>query len=160
MKKDLFKESLVETWRDVLASLKLAVEEVSEKGADMIPRVDFNQIKDGRVDDSLVERIKRTGTCVIEGGVPLNQALGWEKSILEYVDANEDKVKGFPQNDIQVYEFYNSIAQTEARAHPNLMASQKFLLGLLHSTDSQSEISLQTPISYFDRVQHRKPDDE
>ncbi|TIB72434.1 DUF1479-domain-containing protein [Wallemia mellicola] len=160
LKKDLFKESLVETWRDVLASLKLAVEEVSEKGADMIPRVDFNQIKDGRVDDSLVERIKRTGTCVIEGGVPLNQALGWEKSILEYVDANEDKVKGFPQNDIQVYEFYNSIAQTEARAHPNLMASQKFLLGLLHSTDSQSEISLQTPISYFDRVQHRKPDDE
>lgn len=160
MKKHLFKDNLVETWRDVLANLKLAVEEVSEKGADIIPRVDFDQIEDGKVDEKLVERIRRTGTCVIEGGVPSNQALGWEKSILEYANVNKDKVKGFPQDDIQVYEFYNSVAQTEARTHPSLKESQKFLLGLLHSTDSQSEVSLETPISYFDRVQHRKPGDE
>jgi len=40
----------------------------------------------------------------------------------------------------QVWEVYNSIAQTKARTHPNLLASQKFLLSLFHTSDPESQV--------------------
>ena len=66
---------------------------------------------------------------------------------------------GFPQDDIMVYEFYNTKSQTEARCHPALIKSQKFLLNLLSKSDPNSEISLQTLISYYDRLRIRKAGD-
>ncbi|TIA91080.1 hypothetical protein E3P99_01260 [Wallemia hederae] len=160
LKQSIFKENLVETWRQVLAHLKDAVEEVATEQANLIPKVPYDQIQSGNVDEELIKRIKTTGTCVVQGAVSQDKAASWEHSIKDYIECNADRVKGFPQDDIQVYEFYNSVAQIEARTHPGLIQSQQFMLDLLHASDPHSQISLQTPISYFDRVQLRKPGDE
>jgi hypothetical protein len=66
---------------------------------------------------------------------------------------------GFPSNDIQVFEIYNSIAQTRARTHPALAASQRALLTLWHASDPTTRVSMRTPISYYDRLRIRKPGD-
>lgn len=61
-----------------------------------------------------------------------------------------------------MYEFYNTKAQTSARTHPGVVATQVFLLSdpnLCHASDAHSKISLTTPISYYDRLRIRQPGD-
>jgi len=103
------------------------------------------------------------------------EAQAWKSSIDDYAAKNCDHVKGtltstshtrrrsqvlgFPEDDIQVFEIYNSIAQTRARTHPAVVETQKFLLSLWHTSNPASPISLQTPISYFDRLRMRHPGD-
>lgn len=66
---------------------------------------------------------------------------------------------GFPADNIQVFELYNSQSQIQARTHPALVETQRFLLSLWHTSDPSTEISLNTPISYFDRLRIRQPGD-
>lgn len=44
--------------------------------------------------DKEVDDIKRTGVVIVKGGVPVEEALGWKQSILEYAKLNKDKLKG------------------------------------------------------------------
>lgn len=65
---------------------------------------------------------------------------------------------GFPADNIQVYELYNSKPQIHARTHPSLLNTQKALLSLWHSSTPAS-VDFTTPISYFDRLRIRTPGD-
>jgi hypothetical protein len=58
-----------------------------------------------------------------------------------------------------VYEIYNSKAQIEARTHPSVINTQRFLLSLWHASDPATEVDLGRPISYFDRLRIRLPGD-
>jgi hypothetical protein len=67
--------------------------------------------------------------------------------------------QGFPASNIQVFEFYNTRSQVRGRTHPAILDTQKKILSLWGTSDTTTEISLTTPISYFDRVRIRKPGD-
>lgn len=142
----------------MLNKLKPEVEEVSALGSDAIPRLPYQQIKTG-VDIGILERIKKVGSVVVDGGVSKEEALSWKQSIRDYAAANKERVRGFPVDDVQVFEFYHSVAQTQARCHPALRDTQEFLLDLLRASDAQSEISLGSIMSYYDRLRIRKPGD-
>lgn len=89
---------------------------------------------------------------------PLYQeALGWKAAIQDYAAANKDLVRGFPPENIQFFELYNSPAQIAARTHPVLINTQRALLQLWHASNPESLVSLETPISYFDRLRIRQP---
>jgi len=158
---------------------------------------------------STVSEIKRVGTVLVHDAVSVQEALEWKQEIQEYIARNRSLAKGFPKDDPQVspllnsacislsrlqatnheltvvdgkqvWEVYNSIAQTKARTHPNLLASQKFLLSLFHTSDPESpvrpslrslvvrfshnfdnrrQVSTTTPVSYYDRLRIRFPGD-
>jgi hypothetical protein len=67
-------------------------------------------------------------------------------------------VVGFPANDIQVYELYNTKPQIAARTHPAILRTQQELLQLWHDP-SNKYVSFSTPVSYFDRLRIRTPGD-
>lgn len=71
--------------------------------------------------------------------------------------------QGFPRTTFKcTSSFYNTKAQTSARTHPGVVATQVFLLSdpnLYHASDAHSKISLTTPISYYDRLRIRQPGD-
>lgn len=67
---------------------------------------------------------------------------------------------GFPPENIQLYEIYNSKGQIAARTHPAIVETQKFLLSLWHSTSRAAKVDLSMPISYFDRMRMRTPGDK
>ena len=96
LKNDIWKDSLIESWRDVLNELKPAVEETIELGSDVIPRVPFESIKNNNVDQNLINCIKTIGSVVIDGGVPVEQSLKWKQDIIDYANnpTNKDRVKG------------------------------------------------------------------
>ncbi len=65
----------------------------------------------------------------------------------------------FPSNNPQVFELYWSAPQLRARAHPNMLSSQLFLMNLWHSKDKDALISTSQPLTYADRVRIRQPGD-
>ncbi|KAI0051476.1 DUF1479-domain-containing protein [Auriscalpium vulgare] len=158
LKKQLWKDALAESWREVTRELKDATEEVAARGTDLIPVIPFEDVKSGLSAQQQAD-IKKRGVVVVKGGVAKEEALGWKDSIRSYIAANKEKVKGFPDNNIQAYEIYNSAAQTRARTHPALITTQRALLQLWHTSDAGSPVSLRTPVAYFDRLRIRTPGD-
>ncbi|KAF5309928.1 hypothetical protein D9619_010556 [Psilocybe cf. subviscida] len=158
LKKELWKDSLVESWRQVLTELEPAVEEIAAKGSDIIPRFTYEEIQAG-LSAPQIAQVKTAGTVIVTGGVPSEVALGWKQSIRDYAALNKERVKGFPPDNIQVYEIYNSQAQIHARTHPSLITTQRFLLSLWHTSDPATAVDLGAPISYFDRLRIRVPGD-
>ena len=66
---------------------------------------------------------------------------------------------GFPPNQPAVYELYWSPSQILARAHPNLLKAQAFLMSHWHSADKCALLSTSHPTSYADRLRIRQPGD-
>ena len=66
---------------------------------------------------------------------------------------------GFPAHNPAVYELYWSPSQILARAHPNLLRTQSFLMSHWHSRDSEALISTAHPTTYADRLRIRQPGD-
>ncbi len=66
---------------------------------------------------------------------------------------------GFPAEKPAVYELYWSPSQILARAHPNLLKAQTFLMSHWHSADKSALISTSHPIAYADRLRIRQPGD-
>ncbi|KIK58621.1 hypothetical protein GYMLUDRAFT_45222 [Collybiopsis luxurians FD-317 M1] len=158
LKAELWHDGLLQSWKEVLAELEVETERLASLGTKAIPRVSYDELRSGLSKENLAS-IKHSGVVVVTGAVPKEEALSWKQSILDYVNLNRDRVRGFPAEDPQIFELYNTKAQTLARTHPNILNTQKSLLGLWHTSDPRTEISLDTPISYFDRLRIRKPGD-
>ncbi|KAF5355130.1 hypothetical protein D9756_005570 [Leucocoprinus leucothites] len=155
LKKEIFKDEMVESWREVLSELEGTVAEIMEKGNTLVTRVSYEDIKSGQVSQAQIDHIKQVGTVIITGAVPQEEALGWKQQIRDYAAANFGR---FPEDNIQVFEIYNSVGQTLARTHPGLINTHKFMLSLWH-TSSPDQVRLDTPISYYDRLRIRQPGD-
>ncbi|KAH0828883.1 DUF1479-domain-containing protein [Lanmaoa asiatica] len=144
-------------WKGVLKALEPRVQEIITQGGNIIPRVSYGEVEAG-LSQSQKDAIRKTGVVIIAGGVPEEEALRWKLHIKDYIAANP--VKGFPAENIQAYELYNSKPQLCARTHASLLNTQKALLSLWHSSASfPSSIDFTTPISYFDRLRIRTPGD-
>ncbi|KAI9455819.1 hypothetical protein HD554DRAFT_2146979 [Boletus coccyginus] len=142
-------------WKGVLKALGPRVQEIISQGQNIIPRISYGEVKAG-LSVGQRDAIRRTGVAVITGGVPKEEALRWKLDIKDYIAANP--VKGFPPENIQAYELYNSKPQIYARTHVSLLNTQKALLSLWHSSPT-APIDFTTPISYFDRLRIRTPGD-
>ncbi|TCD69586.1 hypothetical protein EIP91_007008 [Steccherinum ochraceum] len=156
LKKELFRGDLVRAWTEVLEELKVVTDEVASRGQEMIPRVEYSDIQHGLTERQIAE-IKRTGSVIVKGGVPKEDALAWKQSVRDYAAANAEHVKGSPADKIVFYELYYSKPQISARSHPALINTQRTLLSLWHTSDPTTPVSLSTPISYFDRLRIRPP---
>ncbi|OSX59833.1 hypothetical protein POSPLADRAFT_1048300 [Postia placenta MAD-698-R-SB12] len=153
-------DKMIHSWQGLLRELEGAVEEIAEKGANLIPQVSYSDVERG-LTEAQVKDIKKRGVVIVKGGVLEEEALGWKESIKSYVRANSERVRGGPPGRIVFYELYNSPAQIRARTHPALLTTQRALLSLWHmssqSVSPLEAVSLRTPISYFDRLRIRPP---
>ncbi|KAF2435447.1 DUF1479-domain-containing protein [Tothia fuscella] len=150
-------DALFASWTRLLKHLREEVTVVAALGSSIVPEISYNDIKAGTPTQSFSESYKQRGVCVIRGVISQEEALGYKISIREYIRRNPH-TKAFPAGDPQVYELYWSEAQLRARAHPNLINAQKFLMSYWHA-GSDVPISLEHPVSYADRLRIRQPGD-
>ncbi|GAA5913505.1 hypothetical protein JCM6882_002381 [Rhodosporidiobolus microsporus] len=161
LKKSIWHDGLIESWRTVLARLEERTEEIKAKGNAVIPQISYSDIRSSSLSASVKAEIKRVGTVVVHGGVPQEEALQWKKDLVAYAKSDENRamLRGFPNEDPMVYEIYNSVSQTRARSHPALMDTQRFLLSFFHTSDPNTPVSVTNPVSYYDRLRIRPPGD-
>ncbi|KIR53534.1 hypothetical protein I315_04128 [Cryptococcus gattii Ru294] len=147
---------LVAGWGRLTKRLAEVAQEIEEKQQDIIPQTTYDEFINGRNGD-LTTRIKNCGAVIIKEVVDQQTALKWLEDAKAYI-AKNPSVKGFPENDKQVFELYWSKTQLSARSHPRSMATQRALLSLFsHSPDAP--VSLHTPLTYADRFRIRHPGD-
>ncbi|KAI9643854.1 hypothetical protein NHQ30_007205 [Ciborinia camelliae] len=151
-------EAVQQSFTRLINRLMFENPKVAKLGPRIVPTVNFQDVVEKNVSEDSLQDIRDKGVLVIRGVVDEKVARGYKEEVEEYVKLNPS-TKGFPANDPQVYELYWSPPQVKARAHPNMLTAQKFLLNLWHSTDPNSPISLSQPVIYADRVRIRRPGD-
>ncbi|KAL1876656.1 hypothetical protein Plec18167_005063 [Paecilomyces lecythidis] len=152
-------DALKDSWKRLLNSLEDEVQEIKKKGSDIVPSISYSDVVNGRVSDDALAEIRRRGCAVIRNVIPRSTALELKEKAREYIAANRDRVKAFPPDSPAVYELYWTPSQTEARAHPNMLETQRFLQRLWHSSDPNTELSTTHPLTYADRFRIRNPGD-
>ncbi|KAJ7022104.1 hypothetical protein C8F04DRAFT_971886 [Mycena alexandri] len=156
LKRTMWNDGLAQSWKEVLEALEVETARIAERGEAMVPKIPMERIHKGLSAEE-ISTIKTAGCVIVKGGIPKEEALSWKYNIQKYVAANPGQVKGFPADNIQVFELYNTTSQMQARTHPAVLATQRALLSIWH--DRSGEASLDTPISYFDRLRIRFPGD-
>ncbi|KAJ6566776.1 hypothetical protein B0H19DRAFT_1352465 [Mycena capillaripes] len=164
MKRMMWNDGLAQSWKEVLEALEVETARVAEQGETIIPQIPIESILSG-LSTAQVSSIRSAGCVVVKGAVPKEEAASWKHDIQEYVAANPGQphmlcvssCAGFPADNIQVFELYNTRSQMRARTHPNILETQRALLSLWH--DRSGEVRLDTPTSYFDRLRIRFPGD-
>lgn len=147
-------EAILAGWKRLLE--RVSIKKLQDIDTSLIPEVEFRDIadNDGNIPKDVVMGLRECGTIVIRGLVDEAQALQWKKQIRDYVNKNPQS-KGFPANDIQVYELYWSKAQLEARAHENMFLTH-IALNRVWSAKPDDAVDLEVPLTYCDRVRMRK----
>ncbi|VUC36543.1 unnamed protein product [Clonostachys rosea] len=159
-------QALISGWARLVTRLAVVSDEIATQQQQTIPETSYDELVSSPSPE-LIRRIRQCGSVVIHGTVPQNQvamsflilpkALKWLEETKEYIKLNP-RVKGFPEDDKQVYEVYWSKPQQEARSHPQMIKTQAALLGIF-TAPPQCQVSLTTPLVYADRLRIRTPGD-
>ncbi|MCJ1437370.1 hypothetical protein MMC27_006757 [Xylographa pallens] len=157
------------SWQRLLERLTVENAEIAQQGPGIVPQIEFSNLSNPSQD--FLQEVKKRGVAVVRGVVPESEAHGYKTLVEEYIKTNP-WTKGmlaliflpvcntsFPSTNPAVFELYWSPSQIRARAHPNLIAAQRFLMKLWHSDDLEALISTSQPLAYADRVRIRQPGD-
>lgn len=144
------------------------IDALKAAGNPVWPVIPFSEIADGRVSAARREEIKRRGCAVIKGHFPRERALGWDRSMLDYLERNHfDSVYKGPGDNFfgtlaasrpEIYPIYWSQAQMQARQSSEMAAVQSFL-NRLWRFDSAGKRWFDPDVSviYPDRIRRRPP---
>lgn len=149
-------DAIRESWERLLRDLREEIPIIVELGSKVVPEINFKDI--GNASESFKQEHRKRGVAVVRGVVLEKEALQWKEELREYIRKNPH-TKAFPTDNPQVYELYWSRTQLQARAHPQLLQTHRFLMSFWHSADPSAAISTQHPTSYADRLRMRQPGD-
>ncbi|MCJ1394932.1 hypothetical protein MMC18_007813 [Xylographa bjoerkii] len=149
------------SWQRLLERLVIENAEIAQKGPAVVPQIDFSNLDNPS--QEFLREVKKRGVAVVRSVVPQSEARGYKAEVEKYIKANP-WTKGmvalmFLPVCKTFFELYWSPSQVRARAHPNLISAQRFLMKLWHSDDMEALISTSQPLAYADRVRIRQPGD-
>ncbi|KAF2859358.1 DUF1479-domain-containing protein [Piedraia hortae CBS 480.64] len=148
-------EAITSSWARLLNALEEEIPLITSLGSNSIPTIDYPSITNPS--ETFRSELRKRGVAVIRNVIPEGEALSLKRELKDYIAANPH-TRAFPPENPQVYELYWSTAQTKARAHPRLLAAQKFLMSVWNSR-SKSTVSTAHPTMYADRLRMRLPGD-
>jgi hypothetical protein len=141
--------------------------DMQSRGEEIWPVVPFSDIASSSVSEETRALIRRRGCVVVKGNFDRNEALGWDKSIVDYVDSNNffETYRG-PGDDFfdtvgskpEIYPIYWSAAQMEARQHLNMAKTHSFLNRMWNFHDGATQwFDPDRNLAYPDRIRRRPP---
>ncbi|KAB5549958.1 hypothetical protein GE09DRAFT_1174693 [Coniochaeta sp. 2T2.1] len=166
-------DAIAASWNRLLRELKREIDLViTMNAAKVIPSIDFQDLSNASAVQSLEKRedfssqLKKRGVGIIRGVVPHETAVAWKQELDDYIWTNPQTrtstCSSLPKEHA-VYKLFWSPAQIKARAHPNVLAAQKFAMSHWSSPGPRSPssassvsapplVSHTTPVSYADRI--------
>jgi hypothetical protein len=152
-------DKITASWHRLLYTLRSEINQITTHGSSIIPEIKYLELNDLSRVQPFSQSLRKRGVAVIREVVPESEALAWKQEIRNYIQANP-QTKAFPKDNPAVYELYWSPGQIKARAHPNVVAAQKFLMGFWNTEfDPTAKISTSHPVAYADRLRIRMPGD-
>src|SRR3954454_22022375 len=108
----------------------------TERGERIWPVIDHADIENGTVPVEELDKLRRRGCLVVRGHFPREQALAWDKDIVDYVESNQffenyrgpgDDFFGSVGSKPEIYPIYWSAAQMQARQSDRMARVQRML---------------------------------
>jgi hypothetical protein len=129
------------------------------------PVIDYADIAAGTVSTESYSLLRRRGCMVVRGHFDREQALGWDRQIVDYVDSNGffenyrgpgDDFFGTVDSKPEIYPIYWSHAQMQARQSERMANVQRFLNSLWHNSSGGTEwFEPDRNVLYPDRIRRR-----
>ena len=151
-----------------IAARVAEINALKARGEPVWPVIPFADIQNGTLSDEQREAVKRRGCAVIKGHFPREKALGWDRSMLEYLDRNHfDEVYKGPGDSFfgtleasrpEIYPIYWSQAQMQARQSSEMAQAQSFLNRLwTYESEGKQWFDPDVSVIYPDRIRRRPP---
>ena len=143
------------------------IEAAKRRGETVWPVIDYADIAAGTVSDEAREHLRRRGCVVVRGHFEREQALAWDKDIVDYVEGNRffENYRG-PGDDFfgsvgsrpEIYPVYWSRAQMAARQSDRMAKVQSFLnRQWTYESDGAQWFDPDRDSLYPDRIRRRPP---
>jgi Protein of unknown function (DUF1479) len=143
----------------------LEIEAAKERGEEIWPVLEYEQIAAGSVPQQTIDLLRRRGCMIVRGHFERDQAIGWDRNILDYVEGNRffENYRG-PGDDFfstvdskpEIYPIYWSPAQMQARQSDRMATVQAFLNRLwTHESEGQQWFDPDRDALYPDRIRRR-----
>jgi hypothetical protein len=81
-------DAILASWKRLLPIVEAKVREANEQGPSIFPEVEFSDIQNDNVDAAMIDRIKRTGVCIVRNAVPKEEAAEILADVRHYIKAN------------------------------------------------------------------------
>ncbi|GAB3847415.1 YbiU family protein [Dactylosporangium cerinum] len=144
-----------------------AIETARKRGEAVWPVIDYADIAAGTVSAADLALLRRRGCLVVRGHFDREQALGWDREIVSYVERNAffEHYRG-PADDFfssvsskpEIYPIYWSQPQVQARQSDRMAAVQTFLNRLWkHESEGVQWFDPERDAMYPDRIRRRPP---
>lgn len=137
------------------------------RGENPWPVLEFADIEAGRISEEQRALLKRRGCVVVRGHFPHEQALAWDRELVDYVERNHffenysgpaDDFFGTVGSKPEIYPIYWSRPQMEARTSARMADVQSFLNSLWsHESHGQQWFDPERDALYPDRIRRRPP---
>jgi hypothetical protein len=125
---------------------------VSSQGSQAIPTISFGDIARLELAEVFLQGVRRKGVGIIRNVVSRDNALSWGRGAEEYMKQTREAPTPYTPKSQGVYW---STAQVQARAHPNVLAAQRFVMSIWKSKDANARVTTGFPITYADRTRAR-----
>ncbi|KAK8087507.1 hypothetical protein PG994_002481 [Apiospora phragmitis] len=139
------------SWARLLDALRDETRHIAIRGTDLIPEIPFGDIGRQASVASFCASVKRYGIGVVRGVVAPADARAWVDETKRYLETKHE-FKPPPAQDPTCFDFFWSPCQVRARAHPHVLAAQKFAMALWDTSGDDNRLATRCPISYADRI--------
>ena len=98
MKREIIGENgdaILASWKRLIPVIEAKVREAIERGPSIFPEVDFSDIQRNNVDSAMIDRIKRTGVCIVRNAIPTKETTEILSDVRKYINVNPT-TKGIP----------------------------------------------------------------
>ena len=156
-----------EAFAAVEARVAERVAEIEAAEENVWPILDYADIEAGTVPAETVELVHRRGCALVRGHFEREQALAWDRDILDYVERNNffedyrgagDDFFGSVGSRPEIYPVYWSPAQMEARQSDHMARVQSFLNHRwTYESDGVQWFDPDRDSLYPDRIRRRPP---
>ena len=157
-----------EVFTVVEQTIKAEVDEITaarERGDTVWPVIDYTDIAAGTVPAEDLAKLRRRGCLVVRGHFDRDQALAWDRDIVDYVESNRffenyrgpgDDFFGSVGSKPEIYPIYWSPAQMQARQSDRMATVQAFLNSQWkHESDGVQWFDPDRDSLYPDRIRRR-----
>ena len=139
-----------------------------ERGAEVWPVIQFDDIEAGSVPADLIDAVRRRGCAIVRNTFPRDRAEGWDRELASYLERNEFERNyryvddgvfgGLAAGKPSIFPIYWSRPQLEARSDANMAVVRTFLNGFWKS-ESLGKVWFDPArdTAYPDRVRRRAP---
>jgi hypothetical protein len=143
------------------------IQAAKDRGETVWPVIDYADIAAGTVPPEALEQLRRRGCLVVRGHFEREQALGWDRDVVDYVENNRffenyrgpgDNFFGSVGSKPEIYPVYWSPSQMQARQSDRMATVQAFLNRQWTSeSDGVQWFDPERDSLYPDRIRRRPP---